>query len=141
MTTRRRRFAARAATAAALVGLTAAVSLLPNAANASTSSQTLALGSQGDGVVCVQKGLKEFANQGYLTVDGIYGPQTRQAVINFQSFLNIQPIDGKVGKKTGDMIRYLYYKNPGGSQENLWFWLINCESTVPVSVDQPLQGP
>lgn len=58
---------------------------------------TLTQGSRGQEVIKLQQALKD---KGYnVTVDGIYGAKTRQAVIQFQKDNNLTP-DGIAGAKT-----------------------------------------
>jgi N-acetylmuramoyl-L-alanine amidase len=59
---------------------------------------TLKFRSRGEAVVRLQK---ELAARGFLKgpADGIYGPQTEKAVINFQKWAKIR-IDGVAGKET-----------------------------------------
>lgn len=66
--------------------------------NISAYAQVLKQGSRGDEVVTVQRKLK---NWGYYkgSVDGIYGTQTRSAVVYFQKKNGLTP-DGIVGNKT-----------------------------------------
>ena len=59
---------------------------------------TVSLGSRGSAVVLLQNDLNAFAAFN-LTVDGIFGPKTRDAVIAFQEALRIR-VDGIVGPQT-----------------------------------------
>jgi peptidoglycan hydrolase-like protein with peptidoglycan-binding domain len=65
-------------------------------ASARVGAPTLAVGSRGTGVNCVQ-----FAVGA--TIDGIFGPATQRAVITFQR-RNGLSADGIVGPHTGDRV-------------------------------------
>ena len=70
----------------------------------------LRYGSEGEKVRELQGYLNYISNFykiGPVTVDGIFGNATRNAVINFQNLLGLEP-DGLVGKKTWDKIYEVY---------------------------------
>jgi zinc D-Ala-D-Ala carboxypeptidase len=79
---------------AALLGL---MSVSP--ADAQVGAPTLSVGSTGHGVWCVQRILNRVYHWG-LTEDASYGPQTRDAVHQFQTNKHIGA-DGIVGPITG----------------------------------------
>lgn len=58
----------------------------------------LSQGSRGEDVRKLQTALNRAGSN--LTVDGIYGPKTTNAVRNFQVKHNIKPFDGIAGPKT-----------------------------------------
>lgn len=62
-------------------------------------TRTLKQGMRGDDVKNLQVLLNVIANAG-LSIDGSFGPGTKQAVVNFQKFFNTPPADGIVGPKT-----------------------------------------
>lgn len=64
----------------------------------SYSLPTLLLGSRGENVRKLQTYLNQLGAR--IAIDGIFGPETRQAVINFQAQAGVQPIDGIVGLRT-----------------------------------------
>lgn len=59
---------------------------------------TLLLGSRGENVRKLQTYLNHLGAR--IATDGVFGPETRQAVINFQAQAGVQPIDGIVGSRT-----------------------------------------
>lgn len=59
---------------------------------------TLQLGSRGENVRKLQTYLNQLGQR--IAMDGVFGPETRQAVINFQAQAGVQPIDGIVGPRT-----------------------------------------
>lgn len=64
--------------------------------------RTLRQGSRGDAVYGLQRNLRQ--HQGYeVAVDGVFGPQTRQAVLQFQTDTGLVA-DGIVGPKTWQML-------------------------------------
>ncbi len=73
-------------------------------------------GSRGSDVKTVQDKLRRW---GYYTgsVDGIYGPKTKEAVKYFQR-KNGLTADGIVGKKTFEMLGMMEQANAGGSQSS-----------------------
>lgn len=92
-----------ARTAVALAaGAVLATGIAVAPASASTTAPYIREGSQGVGVVCVQIALNFFDNAG-LTVDGIDGPKTTQAVEAFQKIERTAQ-DGIVGPITGQSI-------------------------------------
>jgi peptidoglycan hydrolase-like protein with peptidoglycan-binding domain len=124
------RLAATLASALATGMLTATV-LAPTAAHANPDSPYISYdGQRGRGVWCVQEGLRRYA--GFTgTVDGVYGPQTRQAVINLQAFFGLRA-DGVVGPRTGDAIRTMFYLDgPVSYIDPKLFWEVNCQAYVP----------
>ncbi|MCL2926005.1 MAG: peptidoglycan-binding protein [Trichodesmium sp. MAG_R04] len=60
------------------------------------------IGSRGEEVIKLQE---ELNNWGFPveTVDGIFGPETRAAVIRFQKYHNLEP-DGIIGPKTNEVL-------------------------------------
>lgn len=58
----------------------------------------LSRGSKGEEVRKLQTALNRAGAT--LTVDGVYGAKTQQAVRNFQEDHNIKPLDGIAGPKT-----------------------------------------
>ena len=63
---------------------------------------TLKIGSKGDYVVIAQGRL---VVAGYdIVVDGVFGPKTKQAVIQFQKDHGLSPQDGIIGPKTWEML-------------------------------------
>jgi hypothetical protein len=62
------------------------------------SLPTLRMGSSGPNVKALQLQLN-YATGTHLTVDGMFGAATNQAVVNLQKFFHL-PIDGVVGAKT-----------------------------------------
>jgi peptidoglycan hydrolase-like protein with peptidoglycan-binding domain len=102
-------------------------------ASANPGVWPLGVGSQGQGVRCVQTFLTTYAGQN-IAVDGYYGPATKQAVVNLQHWGGLWP-DGAVGKNTGDLIAYLWHY-----RDWPWFywWWTNpdgpkCGNVVPTS--------
>ena len=71
----------------------------------------LRLGDRGDAVAILQTQLNEVSNNypaiPKLTVDGIFGETTQDAVKTFQSIFNLTP-DGIVGEATWNRLLYLY---------------------------------
>jgi peptidoglycan hydrolase-like protein with peptidoglycan-binding domain len=65
---------------------------------ANPGQPTISQGATGDVVRRLQRGLRRTPNLG-LVVDGIFGPLTEQAVIEFQQGANLQ-VDGIVGPQT-----------------------------------------
>lgn len=63
---------------------------------------TLQLGSRGENVRKLQGYLKLLGQS--LAVDGVFGPETRQAVITFQAQAGVTPLDGIVGPRTWEAI-------------------------------------
>lgn len=61
-------------------------------------------GQESQGVRCVQEILAFCAGHTHLTMDGKYGPQTRQAVLALQQFFRLR-MDGVVGPLTGDALK------------------------------------
>ena len=59
---------------------------------------TLLLGSRGENVRKLQGYLRILGQS--LAVDGVFGPETRQAVITFQAQAGVRPMDGIVGPDT-----------------------------------------
>ena len=74
------------------------------------TSATLKQGSKGDGVKYLQWILKNKAGYGTLSVDGIFGPKTKENVIMFQKRVfpdNKKEWDGIVGAKTWEKLKKL----------------------------------
>jgi peptidoglycan hydrolase-like protein with peptidoglycan-binding domain len=118
-------------TLALVAGLLAAGVVVPSAARANPNSPYIAAdGQRGRGVWCVQEGLRRYA--GFTgAVDGVYGPQTRQAVINLQAFFGLRA-DGVVGPDTGEAVRTLFYLDgPVTYLDPKLFWEVNCQASVP----------
>src|SRR5262249_43712169 len=65
---------------------------------ANPGQPTISPGAKGDAVRRLQRALRRTPNLG-LDVDGIFGPQTEQAVKEFQQEANLA-VDGIVGPKT-----------------------------------------
>ena len=63
---------------------------------------TLQLGSRGENVRKLQQYLNQLGQR--IATDAIFGPETRQAVINFQAQSGARPIDGIVGPRTWEAI-------------------------------------
>ena len=76
----------------------------------------LATGSSGGGVFTLQDSLIRCYNQD-ITFDGLYGPQTRQAVINVQNFHHLTP-DGVFGPLTNNAMVWPRYVADTG---NFWY--------------------
>ncbi|MEW2065606.1 peptidoglycan-binding domain-containing protein [Streptomyces sp. NPDC007346] len=110
-----------AATAAAtvmlalpLIGASPAAAALPSctttdrgivpAAGPKNHQCVLGVGNQGTAVRALQKSLRTCNGQN-ITVDGAYGPNTRQAVINIQRKAGIAQ-DGVYGPKTAQAMRW-----------------------------------
>ena len=78
---------------------------------ASWPGYVLANGSSGDAVLQIQEQLNAIANNypliPKLTVDGIYGPATEQAVRTFQGIFGLIQ-DGIVGRRTWYKIQEIY---------------------------------
>lgn len=72
----------------------------------------VATGNIGDAVRAVQSQIR--SRSGWLTVDGIFGPQTDNAVRSFQSFCNLS-IDGIVGPSTWNALTLAYLRASSGS--------------------------
>lgn len=71
-------------------------------ADTSLPSRFLSLGSQGFDVIRVQEALSQL---GYtLKIDGIYGPQTKQAILDFQVHYDELQDDGVYGPNTGSYL-------------------------------------
>ncbi len=67
---------------------------------------TIRTGSRGSCVRVLQKSLNKWGGAGKLSVDGMFGGQTRNAVKKFQSKKNLT-VDGVVGQKTwGALTKY-----------------------------------
>lgn len=118
-------------TLALAAGVLAATVVAPAVAQANPGSPYIYYdGQRGRGVWCVQEGLRRYA--GFTgAVDGVYGPQTRQAVINLQAFFSLQA-DGVVGRATGEVVRTLFYLDgPISYIDPKLFWEVNCQAYVP----------
>jgi peptidoglycan hydrolase-like protein with peptidoglycan-binding domain len=87
-------------------GALAVAAVAGSALPASANTALLGYGSAGKGVECVQYFLARYAAQD-ITVDGVYGWQTRQAVINFQRYFHLRD-DGIVGPRTGQKIHDIW---------------------------------
>lgn len=83
------------------------VSATPTQAGVSTQGDSawLSLGDTGPSVSAWQRQLNILATQG-LVVDGIFGPSTEQATINFQRFFALPPT-GVMTEQTRDTMRFL----------------------------------
>src|SRR5271165_938630 len=68
-------------------------------------------GSTGDAVSAVQSQIR--SRSGWLTVDGIFGPETDSAVRGFQSFCELS-VDGIVGPATWNALVLAYLRASGG---------------------------
>jgi murein L,D-transpeptidase YcbB/YkuD len=79
----------------------------------------LGLGSSGSGVVALQQAANLCYGQG-LTVDGEYGPRTRDAVRNIQRFHGISA-DGVFGPVTNLHMAYPKYRESNGAYAGCWF--------------------
>ncbi|MFI1172322.1 peptidoglycan-binding protein [Streptomyces melanogenes] len=102
-----------------LLGATAAQAK-PGVANIGTGSGNKA------GIKCVQRAFNAYAGT-KLTVDGVYGKNTKDAVVNFQRFWHL-PVDGVVGPNTGGTIEFMVAQNNGGKD----VWRTNgCWAVVP----------
>lgn len=93
--------------------------------------RVLKLGSQGTDVMEIQSLLRKIGyNPG--PIDGVFGPQTRDAVIEFQRDNNLDP-DGIIGPQTHKILDILlrgydvYYIQPG---DTLWKIARNFYTTV-----------
>lgn len=116
---------------ALVAGTLAALVVAPATAQANPESDPIRYdGQRGQSVWCVQEGLRRYA--GFTgAVDGVYGPQTRQAVINLQKVFGLQA-DGIVGQRTGEAIRTMFYLDgPPSYIEPKLFWEANCQPWVP----------
>ena len=68
---------------------------------------TLSYGSQGPAVVALQRQLRSIAPAtGGLTVDGFFGPNTREHVLQFQDYMGLKQ-DGIAGQNTWQALDYL----------------------------------
>jgi peptidoglycan hydrolase-like protein with peptidoglycan-binding domain len=65
-------------------------------------TQTLRLGSRGDAVRILQRGLNTIAGRG-LTEDGVFGLATLAAVRDLQAWFHL-PVDGVVGSQTWKLV-------------------------------------
>ena len=63
------------------------------------NSKYLKVGSEGSEVTFFQRLLKREGGQTFVDVDGIYGPDTKQAVKNWQLFFGLYA-DGELGPIT-----------------------------------------
>ncbi|WP_216829774.1 peptidoglycan-binding domain-containing protein [Alkalihalobacterium elongatum] len=66
------------------------------------ADSTLRLGSRGEAVKTLQKGLNDMSYN--VTVDGVYGPKTKAAVIKFQERFPELANDGIFGPKTKNVM-------------------------------------
>jgi len=84
--------------------------------------QVLALGSQGENVTMVQEWLvylsEVYPSIPAPTVDGIYGTETQQAVVAFQSLFGLNP-SGNVGVTTWDALGAVYSDLKFGNNKRL----------------------
>ncbi len=75
-------------------------------------SEVLRLGSYGENVILAQfmlnLGNKYYYELSPLVVDGVFGNGTKQAVVNFQTFTELDP-DGVIGPLTWEYLFYVYY--------------------------------
>ncbi|MDY0813030.1 peptidoglycan-binding domain-containing protein [Kitasatospora purpeofusca] len=102
-----------------------AVTALAGVAHADRGVPYVKPGQHGDGVACVQQGLR---NAGYsIAVDGQYGNATYAALTDFQYHRGLSA-DGIVGPKTGDALYYGYLK-PSGNLVQIEF----CPTVIPTS--------
>ena len=79
----------------------------------------LAYGNQAFGVKALQDSLRSCYNQN-IAVDGIFGTQTRQAVINVQNFHHLTS-DGVFGPATSNAMVWPKYNYSGGGLVGCWF--------------------
>lgn len=90
-------------------------------------------GQTGPGVECVQLVLIFCAGQ-QIAYDGVYGPATRQSVMNLQRVFQLSYIDGVVGPETGDALKILGNSTkciiPLHGHERI-FDLYQCQQHVP----------
>jgi peptidoglycan hydrolase-like protein with peptidoglycan-binding domain len=101
----------------------------------------VATGSAGDAVRAVQSQIR--SRSGWLTVDGIFGPQTDNVVRSFQSFCNLS-IDGIVGPNTWNALTLAFLRASSGSAAaDLVYqaWTRNDRAAaayqaIPLAVDQ-----
>lgn len=95
---------------------TFALFAMPTGSNGVAEALTLKQGSRGSTVKKVQQKLK---NWGYYngSVDGIYGSQTKQAVIKFQKKNNLA-VDGIAGKKTLEAMGIYSEQSSGSVTDN-----------------------
>ncbi len=79
---------------------------------ATPPSEYLRLGSYGENVILAQfmlnLGHKYYSEMSPLEVDGVFGNFTKQAVINFQKFTELEA-DGVIGPNTWEYLYYVYY--------------------------------
>lgn len=88
------------------------VHLRPTTTNGSGSINcVLGSGSRGKGVEELQKTLKQCYGQA-VAVDGVFGTQTRSAVVNAQAFHGL-PRDGVFGPNTSKSMFWRLYNSPG----------------------------
>ncbi|WP_156727795.1 peptidoglycan-binding domain-containing protein [Streptomyces apocyni] len=88
--------------------------------NSADRNCVLSQGNQGTGVKWLQHSLNQCYDQ-KLVADGIYGPATRNAVKNVQSYLKRTRsssivVDGVFGPQTSGYMSWGYYTDNGG-----WF--------------------
>jgi len=82
------------------------------------SRPILRIGSYGEAVVQLQKRLQQKGyNIGPGRADGIFGPITKAAVIQFQQDYNLKPVDGIVGPQTWQAIEKLALVHQQDSQQ------------------------
>jgi murein L,D-transpeptidase YcbB/YkuD len=79
-------------------------------------------------VHCVQAALSRDAGKPQLQIDGCYGPETQQAVMDLQRFFGLTP-DGIIGPKTGDALDTIVVLNDDPQQVN--GWKANCYPVIP----------
>ncbi|WP_328953916.1 peptidoglycan-binding domain-containing protein [Kitasatospora purpeofusca] len=101
----------------ATIALTAAaVGMLGGTAQARPGASYVRYGSQGDAVKCVQLAVKlyETGTAGQMvTIDGIFGPNTKVGVEEFQ-FHHLINADGVVGPETGTRMWNVISSQVGG---------------------------
>ncbi|MFF2615146.1 MULTISPECIES: peptidoglycan-binding protein [unclassified Kitasatospora] len=118
--------------AALAVGATAVVALTAGSASAAS---TLAKGSSGSAVGCLQQGL-DYVDSAGLQVDNDFGGLTYNAVVHYQSGHSLSP-DGVVGPATGGSIKnavsraYNASNHGGDHSPELGAWLVNCSGQLP----------
>jgi hypothetical protein len=98
-------------------------------------------GSTGDAVRAVQSQI--HSRSGWLTIDGIFGPETESAVKNFQGDIGLT-VDGIVGPNSWNALVLNYLRTQGGqatSEHVYQAWTANNrasagEEATPEAVDQ-----
>jgi peptidoglycan hydrolase-like protein with peptidoglycan-binding domain len=106
---------------AALLG-----SIATGTASATRGVPNIQQGARGPGVECVQFALRLDGSR--ITLDGIFGPATKQAVQGEQAAVGLA-VDGIVGPQTGTVLVNVIFRHGGGGPNGI----SDCIPLLPTS--------